>query len=323
MHLTLDDTQLSGRLQGHVFHLVNIHLVLLLNLLDFRIPITHDLVNGLGVPADQLLVSSLLLINLSLLVLHFLAVLFFGVADLIQVILLQLLEGLLKDLLLVLFLSLQSLEATGSEEHLLGILVSLLLDSILLSIDQLLALDLLGVDGFFDLTSERLFLIHSIGLLSNQLIPLLSNGVQLLLVVDGDLHFVVLLLGGSELVLHRLHLLLNLLDVHSLGQDLLRELELVGQILSTLWISILDVIDTKHAIGTNGEEMSVVGCHAHAGDWLGMGLDFTALLEWHLPHLDRAWQVLLADTSEEDAASVVDGQLRDLTVERGQLGLLH
>ena len=86
-----------------------------------------------------------LLIYLSLLVLHLLLVLLLLVSNVILVLSLQLLDRFLIQLLLLLFLGLESLESTSSNEHLLGVLVSLLLNCILLSVNQLLPLDVLGV----------------------------------------------------------------------------------------------------------------------------------------------------------------------------------
>ena len=74
-------------------HLALVVLVLLLNLCQLVVTVFFNLLNRHPVPIDELLVVFLLLIDLSLLILHFLLVLLLFEQDFILVVLFDLLDG--------------------------------------------------------------------------------------------------------------------------------------------------------------------------------------------------------------------------------------
>ena len=191
LHFVLANGELSSRLECHILDLVDILVVLLLNLIDLIFSVVGDLCNGEFVTLDHLLVVLLLLINLGLLVLHLLPVLLFLISNVVLMLSLQLLDSLLIQLLLLLFLGLQSLESTSSNEHLLRILVPLLLNGVLLVLNELLPLNFLGVLGLLDLSAKGLLFVECIGLLPFQFILPLTDGVCLFLDIDLNIYLIV------------------------------------------------------------------------------------------------------------------------------------
>ena len=107
LHLVLNDGQLGVGFDTHVSYLILILSILLLDRLNFLVPICNDLLNSLVVPVDQRLIVLLLFVDLSLLVVHLFLVLFSLKQDLILVLLLDFLDGSQEVLVFTLFLGLK------------------------------------------------------------------------------------------------------------------------------------------------------------------------------------------------------------------------
>lgn len=107
LHLVLNDGQLGVGFDTHVSNLILILSILLLDRLNFLVPICNDLLNSFVVPVDQRLIVLLLFVDLSLLVVHLFLVLFSLEQDLILVLLLDFLDGSQEVLVFTLFLGLK------------------------------------------------------------------------------------------------------------------------------------------------------------------------------------------------------------------------
>ena len=108
--------------------MVNVFIVLLFNLVDLIFSVRKNLANSRLISLNYFLVTFLLLINSGLLRLHLLSMRLLFESNIIIMLTLQLFDGFLIGLLLLLFLGLESLESSSGNQHLFGVLVPLLLD---------------------------------------------------------------------------------------------------------------------------------------------------------------------------------------------------
>jgi len=151
--------ELSFTLQGHVFDLTLIRLVLLLDVFNLILSILFDLINSLLVLDHDLLDVSVLLLNLSVLDFHLLTMALLFDQHIVLVVLADLLQTLLKVATLLIFLSLKLLELGSLDHHSLREVISFGLDLLLLRILPLSVLVLIVGDSLPHVLLERFVLV--------------------------------------------------------------------------------------------------------------------------------------------------------------------
>ena len=92
-----------------------------------------------------------------------------------------------------------------------------------MGIDQLFPLDFFSVLGLFNLTSQRLLLVQSIGLLTITFVLALADSVSLFLDIDLDVDTVVLFFASVSFLLEGFLLCFQLFKLGLLSQYFLAE----------------------------------------------------------------------------------------------------
>ena len=238
-------------LERHITNLSLVVFIFVVDILNFKGGVLSDLLDNLLVLLDNLQDLALLLIDLTLLNFDVLPVSLGLCSHLRNMVVAKLLQSSLVSSTLLILLGLQFLEASSILEHLLGVLITNLLDHFLLLVQLLSLLGSCAQNSFL----ERSFLsIQTVLVLKRIALDVLlesGNVVALLLNLKLLLHTLLvslfqvdhLLLKGAEVALIFLHL-------GVFGQDLVRELQVrIGFLRST--IAFAHIEEAQHAVLSN------------------------------------------------------------------------